>query len=127
MPNRGPVAKSKKKKSKAEAVCLACGKGLREKWPVCRKCGRPNPLRRSVAKAAVVPLFVGKSGRPRCPRCLTTAGRRGQRHCVRCGSPLLQAVPSASEPLVQKALDSYDPVSREWYWKAAYPTDGGIA
>ncbi|MHB1433602.1 MAG: hypothetical protein ACYCVZ_16010 [Streptosporangiaceae bacterium] len=119
----------KHKKSKRDGVCLACGKELREKWPVCRKCGRANPMH-EIKKSASSPAFIGKGRRARCVRCMTLARRPGQAHCTRCGSALLYAVSksAASRDMLSSRLAAEpDPAQREYLWKTFGPQSGGVA
>ena len=118
----------KGKKTKRDGMCLACGKELRRKWPVCRKCGRANPLHQ-VKKSAGPPAFIGKGRRARCVRCLTLAKRAGQVHCVECGTALLYSVKSAAPQvsLSARLAAESDPAQREHVWKTSGPNSGGAA
>lgn len=128
MPGKDHVSKKKKKRSKADGICLACGKGVRRKWPVCRRCGRPNPLHQA-KKSASPAAFIGKGRRARCVRCMTLARRAGQVHCVECGTALLYSVKSAvpQVSLSARLAAEADPAQREHLWKVLGPNSGGVA
>ena len=126
---KDPKRVSKKhKKSKRDGMCLACGKELRRNWPVCRKCGRANPLHHVKKSAAPAP-FIGKGRRARCARCMTLAKRAGQVCCTTCGSALLYSVKSAAPEnmLSARLAAEADPAQREYVWKTFGPNSGGVA
>jgi len=116
---------AKKRKKKAGVTCLSCGAGMKRKDAACRRCGAPTALgeaRKAMAAGGVT--FIGKSMRPRCPRC-GNASRPTARHCTSCGTALLTVVKSAAE----QSRDHYlalmrqesNPEARQGWWQLANP------
>lgn len=107
-------------------MCAGCGRKVKAKHRVCRKCGMPNP-RRSVKGAAAGAMFVTKSGRPRCPNpaCRTAAKYADQLYCVRCGGGMLAGVHKSAElGLLTKITAEHDPAARERLYRATFPLYG---
>jgi hypothetical protein len=68
--------------------------------------------------------FIGKSMRPRCPRCRQTS-RPSARHCTTCGGALLAIVKSAGQAshdhYMRLMMAEPNPEAREAYWRLANP------
>ncbi len=116
---------AKKKKGKGGGRCPGCRARMGRRDAACRKCGRTAPMAeaRAAMKAAGV-SFVGKSMRPRCPRCGATS-IPSARHCTSCGRALLTVVKSAAETERDRYMALVrrepDPSRREVYYKLANP------
>jgi hypothetical protein len=117
------------KKSKIRCTC--CGGKIKTTDAACRRCGEQTPAgqaRKAMTAAGVA--FIGKSMRPRCPRCGNTS-IPSARHCTSCGSPLLMAVKSAGEIEHDRYMAMFrrepDPGLAQVYWKLANPDVGGRA
>jgi ribosomal protein L37E len=91
----------------------------------CRRCAAVTPAgeaRKAMIAGGVA--FLGKSMRPRCPRCGNTS-IPSARHCTSCGSALLSVVKSAAQVsrnrYMSQMLAEPDPATREVLWQAANP------
>lgn len=112
MPNRRPVAKSKKKIRKLRTAL------------------------KSAARDSYGPPMPYKSAKPRCARC-GAAGSRSARHCTRCGAVLGLAVVKAAGDiaLIAKLAAEPDPFVRQELYYSQHPElrapwapqDGGAA